>query len=93
MPGSEPRAAFFWGTYAGAEIDLVLFRAGRRYDIEFKSSAASDMTKSLHITLADLKLDRAWIVYLGAETYRVRERVEGIPLHEIMKALRRPSKR
>ena len=29
------------------------------------------MTKSLHIALEDLKLDRAWIVYPGTENYIV----------------------
>lgn len=81
--------AFFWGTHSGAELDLVLFRGGRRYGIEFKTSAAPDMTKSLHIALADLKLDRAWIVYPGAVTYRVHERVEAISLHGVMNALTR----
>ncbi len=56
------------------------FRHGRRLGIEFKASDAPDMTKSLHIALNDLKLERAWIVYPGRELYRVHERVDAIPL-------------
>jgi uncharacterized protein len=78
---------FFWGTHAGAELDLMFFRHGRRFGVEFKTNAAPEMTKSLHIALADLKLERAWIVYPGDEAYRVHERVEVVPLKHIIKSL------
>jgi uncharacterized protein len=51
--------AFYWGTHAGAELDLALFGGGKRYGVEFKHSDAPVMTKSLHIALNDLKLDEA----------------------------------
>ena len=85
--------AFYWGTHAGAELDLLLIRRGRRYGIEFKTSSAPEMTKSLHIALADLKLERAWIVYPGSETYAVHERVETVPLDKITNVLGRLAKR
>ncbi|MGH7149443.1 MAG: DUF4143 domain-containing protein, partial [Planctomycetota bacterium] len=74
------RDCYYWGTHAGAELDLLLFRRGRRYGVEFKRSEAPTMTKSLHVALSDLRLDRAWIVYPGTEAYRVHERVEVVPL-------------
>ncbi|HWY88698.1 MAG TPA: DUF4143 domain-containing protein [Gemmataceae bacterium] len=76
--------AYYWGTHAGAELDLVLFRKGRRFGVEFKTSDAPDMTKSLQIALGDLKLDQAWIIYPGAETYKVHERVEVVPLSKAL---------
>ena len=81
--------AYFWGTHAGAEIDLLLFRKGRRYGIEFKYGDAPAMTRSLHVALADLRLDRAWIVYPGGTGYRVHEKVEVVPLAEIERLLDR----
>jgi predicted AAA+ superfamily ATPase len=81
--------AFFWGTHAGAELDLLLILRARRYGIEFKTTDAPQMTKSLHMALADLKLERAWIVYPGAENYPLHERVEAISLNGIMDALTR----
>lgn len=77
--------AFFWGTHAGVELDLVLFRRGRRFGVEFKAGDAPDMTKSLHIALNDLKLERAWIVYPGREVYPVHKQVEVIPLDLFLK--------
>jgi predicted AAA+ superfamily ATPase len=76
-----PRAeAHFWATHGGAEIDLLVTHGGRRYGVEFKYSDAPSMTKSLHVALADLGLERAWIVHPGAARYAVHERVEAISL-------------
>ena len=30
----RPEAAYFWATHTGAELDLLLFKAGRRYGVE-----------------------------------------------------------
>lgn len=75
--------AYFWGTHAGAELDLLLIHRGRRYGVEFKYGQAPTMTKSLHIALADLRLDRAWIVYPGTDTYAVHEKVEVVSLADV----------
>jgi len=80
--------AFYWGTHAGAELDLMLFRRGKRYGIEFKHTDAPTMTRSLHIALADLKLDRAWIAYPGKERYRVHQQVVATPLERLIEELR-----
>jgi hypothetical protein len=47
---------------------LLLIHRGRRYGFEFKYSDAPTMTKSLHVALGDLNLERAWIVYPGKES-------------------------
>lgn len=75
--------AYFWGTHAGAELNLLLLHRGRRYGIEFKYRDAPTMTRSLHIALADLHLDRAWIVYPGRDSYPVHEKVEVVPISSI----------
>lgn len=62
---------------------MLLIHGSRRYGVEFKYSDAPGMTKSLHIALGDLKLDRAWIVYPGSERYAVDDKVEVVPLEAI----------
>ena len=84
VPGAE---AYFWGTHAGAELDLLLLHRGRRYGVEFKYGDAPQMTKSLHVALEDLDLERAWIVYPGKESYRVHEKVTVVPLLSLEPAL------
>jgi hypothetical protein len=45
------------------------------------------MTKSLHIALEDLKLDRAWIVHPGEASYPVHEKVMVCPLPALLEEL------
>lgn len=52
-----------------------------------KRSDAPTMTKSLHVALADLGLERAWIVYPGRDSYRAHERVEVVPLNAALERL------
>ena len=87
--------AYFWGTHAGAELDLLLLHKGRRFGVEFKYAAAPVMTKSLHVALADLKLQQAWIVHPGSQRYAVHPKVEVVPLVELpdrLAFMERPAK-
>jgi predicted AAA+ superfamily ATPase len=81
------REAYFWGTHAGAELDLLLVRKARRIGVEFKYGDAPAMTRSLHVALQDLDLRRAFIVYPGGERYRVHPKVEVVPLAHAMRQL------
>jgi predicted AAA+ superfamily ATPase len=74
---------YYWATHNGAELDLVLFRRGKAWGVEFKVGDGPTMTKSLQIALGDLKLERAWIVHAGTKTYPVHERVDALPLGKL----------
>ncbi|MSU61498.1 MAG: ATP-binding protein [Pedosphaera sp.] len=81
------RNAYFWGTQAGAELDLLLLLGGKRYGVEVKYGDAPGMTKSMHTALADLKLERLWVVYPGRESFPLEKRVNLVSLGELRKAL------
>ena len=51
----QPDEAYFWATHQGAELDLLLFRDGRRLGVEAKRSDAPRMSRSMQIALDDLK--------------------------------------
>ena len=76
---SEPDEAFFWATHQGAELDLLLFKDGRRIGIEIKRMDAPRLTPSMRIALADLKLDRLFVVYPGDRRYALADNVEVMP--------------
>lgn len=80
--------AFHWRTHAGAELDLMVIRGGKRYGFEAKHTDAPRMTKSLGVGLHDLGLEHAWVVYPGTERYRLHERVTALPLADIESSLR-----
>ncbi|MBK9138902.1 MAG: ATP-binding protein [Verrucomicrobia bacterium] len=81
------RNAYFWATHSRAELDLMVLARGKRWGFEIKYQDAPVMTKSLHIALKDLKLERAWIVYPGRESYPVHEQVRVCPLKEVLNEL------
>ena len=52
----RPDQAFFWATHSGAELNLLLFKDGRRFGIECKRVDAPRLTPSMRIALEDLEL-------------------------------------
>jgi uncharacterized protein len=76
----EPTQAYYWSTQGGAELDLLFFRNGRRYGVEFKFGEAPASTKSMRVAIADLSLSHLWIVYPGKETYPIDETISVVPL-------------
>ena len=79
----HPNAAYFWGTHAGAEIDLVFQHKGKRYGMEVKFSEAPSLTPSMRIAVSELNLERLWIVYPGNEVYPVTEKITALPLAKL----------
>lgn len=82
----NPDDAYYWATHNGAEIDLVLFKNGRRIGVECKRMDAPTLTPSMRIALADLKLDELRVVYPGEKRYPLADRVEVVPLAEFVQA-------
>jgi len=82
----RPDDAYFWATHNGAEIDLVLFRRGRRIGIECKRTDAPTLTASMRIALTDLKLDELNVVYPGEKRYPLAKKIEVVPLAELVNA-------
>ena len=77
------RDAYYWGTYSGAELDLMIHFSGRRYGFEFKYSDAPGISRSMRIAMQDLSLDHLWIVYPGRQAYPLDEHISAIPLTSI----------
>ena len=82
----RPDDAYYWATHNGAEIDLVLFKNGRRIGVECKRADAPTFTPSMRTALVDLKLDEIRVVYPGVKRYALTKQVEVVPLAELVKA-------
>ena len=78
----QPDEAYYWATHNGAELDLLLFKDGRRIGVECKRADAPTLTPSMRIALNDLRLDELRVVYPGASRYPLGEGVEVVPLAE-----------
>lgn len=80
LRATDPDEAFFWATHAGAELDLLMLKRGRRVGVEFKRVDAPRLTPSMRIAMRDLKLDALQVVYPGERRYALGERIEAVPL-------------
>lgn len=82
----RPDEAYYWATHNGAEIDLVLFKKGRRFGFECKRADAPVLTPSMRIALADLNLDNLTVIYPGARRYSLGKKIEVMPLAHLVQA-------
>lgn len=80
LKATRPDEAYFWATYQGAELDLFLFKNGRRLGVEFKRMDAPRLTPSMRIALKDLRLEGLAVLHPGTASYPLGERVRVIPL-------------
>jgi len=75
--------AYFWSTQRGAELDLLLLSGGKRYGFEFKCADAPSLTRSIHVALSDLGLEKIFVIYPGKDRYVLHEKVIVLPLKEL----------
>jgi hypothetical protein len=75
----EPDEAYFWATHAGAELDLLLLKDGRRYGFEIKRQDAPRVTPSMRTALEDLGLESLTLIYPGGKAYAAAEKIRVLP--------------
>ena len=80
---TKTRDAYYWATHSGAEIDLLVFRDGKRLGFEFKCTDAPRMTRSIHAAMEDLKLNKVFLIYPGEKSYRIQENVDVLSILDI----------
>ncbi|TVR87838.1 MAG: ATP-binding protein [Spirochaetaceae bacterium] len=83
--GTEPS---FYRTATGVELDVILhLPGGQRWAVEIKRGMVPSPSTSFYTALEDMKPDRSFIVYGGAERYTKSQGVEVIGLHELAELL------
>lgn len=63
---TRPTQAYFWGTQGGAELDLLVFAAGRRLGYEFKYAERPQFSRSMRVAMEDLRLDSLVVICPGS---------------------------
>ena len=85
------RDPYYWGTQAGAELDLMITVKGKRVGVEVKYADAPRLTRSMRIVLNDLKLSHLYVVHPGTARYDLAARAEAIGLIELLAEIRAAS--
>lgn len=81
--------AYFYRTHAGAELDLLVQRRGKRYGFEFKHADAPRVEKSMRVALDDLALEHLFVVHPAERCYPLHDRISVVPLAELPQTVRR----
>ncbi len=71
-------SVYFWGTHTGAEIDLLVTHAGKRFGIEIKRTTSPKVTPSMRSALEALQLEEVIVVHAGEESYRLAPQVRAV---------------
>ncbi len=75
--------SYFWATHAGAELDLVLIRNGKKWGFEFKYNEAPTITKSMRIAMNDLNLHHLWVIYPGKVSYSLDKKMDCVGISDL----------
>lgn len=76
---------YFWSTHNEAELDLLIFKSGKRIGFEFKYTDSPKITKSMSIALADLKLDHLYVIFPGKFQFPLSEQITAMGLELLPK--------
>lgn len=72
-----------WATRQGAELDLLVVRAGKRRGFEFKRTDAPSVTKSMHVALRDLGLESIDVVHAGGDSYPLSPKIRALAISKV----------
>jgi len=86
----EVRNPWFWGTHAGAELDLIVESDGRRIGVEVKRTDQPRITSSMRHALEDLELDRIILVHAGEQTFPLAPNIDALPARTVLSAATLP---
>ncbi len=76
--GARRDECYFWATHQGAELDLLVVRGDKRRAFEIKRTTAPAVTRSMHVALADLRLDRIDVIHAGRDSYLLTPRIRAV---------------
>lgn len=77
---SREEDAFFWGVHQQGELDLLIFRNGKRIGFEFKYTDSPKFTSSMKLAMDVLKLDELFVVHPGNAAFPLENGVRALGL-------------
>lgn len=81
--GLRPEDRYFWATYTGAEIDLLVLCARRRLGFEIKRTTTPKTSRSMHSASETLALDELYVVHAGSRSYTMRPGIAALAVRDL----------
>jgi len=85
--GARRGECYFWGTYSGAELDLLVVRGSLRLGFEFKRTTAPKVTPSMRAAQDALRLRRLDVVHGGERTGSLGKGIRALSLERLLEDL------
>jgi predicted AAA+ superfamily ATPase len=82
------RDLYFWATHGGAELDVLWIRGAKRFGLELKYGDAPRTSRSMHLAIEDLALERLFVVHPGRESHVLTDRIEALSILDLHRRLR-----
>jgi len=82
--GARREECYFWRTYSGAELDLLVVRGPLRLGFEFKRTTAPSVSPSMHIALESLRLKRLDVIHAGERTGSLAKGIRAVALGRLL---------
>jgi predicted AAA+ superfamily ATPase len=82
--GASDEEVFFWGVHGQGELDLLIFRGGKRLGYEVKYTDRPRLTRSQHLALEQLRLDQLTMVVPGDATYALEDGIDVRGLNDLV---------
>jgi uncharacterized protein len=82
--GVQAEDCFYWATYSGAELDLLIVRGRTRLGFEIKRTSSPQITPSMRHALNDLKLQRLDVIHAGEHTFPMGPKVRAVALGRLL---------
>ena len=89
LENDAERDAYHYRTHGGAELDLLIVRGARRFGFEAKHGDTPAITKSMHVAVADLRLEHLFIVHPGERSFPLDSRISSLALRDLDAEVRR----
>ena len=85
--GARREECYFWGTYSGPELDLLVVRGPLRLGFEFKRTTAPAVTPSMRIALESLHLKRLDVIHAGERTGSLAKGIRAVAIGRLLEDL------
>ena len=71
----DQNEVFFWAVHGQGEIDLLFYKGGKRFGMEFKFSPTPSLTKSMTFVKKQLNLHRVFCIYSGNKHFPLAKNI------------------
>ena len=79
---------YFYRTSSGAELDLILEKAGKKIALEIKASSSPKPSRGFWNAIKDIKANKKYIIAPVAEPYPIQDGVTVTPLSNFLKKIK-----